>query len=237
MGRPKTIIHILSALDGRISGPFFGVSSVRAASEEYGRIRKEYDADAWLYGAVTTKEFTGFRKPAVDTNDCFVPEGDFVAQRDADLFYVSVDPLGEIGWESGTFRMPGRPDAHVIEILTQQTPAAYRSYLRRLGVSYLLAGEKELDCQLVCEKLHRLFGIQTLLICGGGMVNWSFLQQRVVDELSLVLAPAADGSTGCASVFDRGTFSPTGGPAAFHLKDVKRLKQDAIHLIYTVARP
>lgn len=63
MDRPRTIIHILSALDGKIIGPFMRTEAVRAVSEEYGRIRTEYHADAWLYGTVTTKEFTGYRRP------------------------------------------------------------------------------------------------------------------------------------------------------------------------------
>ena len=44
-------------------------------------------------------------------------------------------------------RKSGRPDAHVIEILTVETPAAYRAYLRRRGVSYVLAGKEHLDCR------------------------------------------------------------------------------------------
>ena len=193
MNRPYTICHILSALDGKITGEFMGTESTRSVSEEYARIRSEYHADAWLYGTVTTKEFTGGRKPALNL-EAEVPEGDFVAENRAELYYVSVDTQGEIGWESGTFRKAGRPDAHVIEVLTEQTPAAYRAYLRKQGVSYILAGSDMLDSKLAAEKLYRLFGIGTLLICGGGTINWTFLQQGAVDELSLLLAPAADGN-------------------------------------------
>ena len=64
MNRPYSICHILSALDGKITGEFMRMESTRSVSGEYGRIRTEYHADAWLYGTVTTKEFTGWRKPA-----------------------------------------------------------------------------------------------------------------------------------------------------------------------------
>ena len=94
-------------------------------------------------------------------------------------------------------------EAHVIEILTEQTSAPYKAYLRKQGVSYILAGKKELDCRLAMEKLHELFHIEKVLICGGGMVNWSFLQAGVIDELSLVLAPVTDGSRRSASMFTR----------------------------------
>lgn len=63
MERPYTICHILSALDGKITGAFMGTEAAGTVSGEYARIRSEYQADAWLYGTVTTKEFTGNRKP------------------------------------------------------------------------------------------------------------------------------------------------------------------------------
>lgn len=233
MNRPYIICHILSALDGKITGEFMGMESARSVSEEYGRIRTEYQADAWLYGTVTTKEFTGWRKPELDFG-AEVPAGDFVAEAQADLYYVSVDTQGEIGWESGTFRKAGRPDAHVIEVLTEQTPAAYRAYLRQHGVSYILAGSKLLDSKLAVEKLYQLFEIDTLLICGGGTINWTFLQQGVVDELSLLLAPAADGNPDSVTVFEKSPLLPPGSPATFRLKNIERLKDDGVRLVYTV---
>lgn len=207
--------------------------ATRAVSEEYARIRSEYQADAWLYGTVTTKEFTGGRKPTLDPV-AEVPDGDFVAEDHAALYYVSVDTQGEIGWESGTFRKSGRPDAHVIEVLTEQTPAAYRAYLRRCGISYILAGPEMLDGGLASEKLYRLFGIKTMLICGGGTMNWTFLQQGAVDELSLLIAPAADGNPDSVTVFEKSALLPSDMPVTFGLKHVDRLKGDGIRLVYTV---
>lgn len=34
MERPKTTIHILSALDGKITGPFLGMPRVRVGTQE-----------------------------------------------------------------------------------------------------------------------------------------------------------------------------------------------------------
>lgn len=234
MNRPYTICHILSALDGKITGSFMGTENAWAVSEEYGRIRTEYQADAWLYGTVTTKEFTKGRKPELEAQE-EVPSGDFVAETQATFYYVSVDTQGEIGWESGTFRKAGRPDAHVIEVLTEQTPTAYRAYLRKQGVSYILAGSELLDSKLAAEKLYQLFGIDTLLICGGGTINWTFLQQGEVDELSLLIAPVADGDPDSVTVFEKSPLLPTSGPVAFQLKNIERLKGNGVRLVYTVS--
>lgn len=236
MNRPYIICHILSALDGKITGKFMTTEGVRAVSEEYARIRAAFHAEAWLYGTVTTKEFTGYRKPELEPVTESIPEGDFVAEKNAGLYYISVDTKGEIGWESGTFRKAGRPDAHVIEILTEETHAEYKAYLRRNGVSYVLAGKEKLDCGIAAEKLYRLFGIETMLVCGGGTINWTFLQQGVIDELSLLIAPAADGSPTAVTVFEESDFMPPSIPSEFQLKAVEQIKGDGVRLTYLVKK-
>lgn len=111
-------------------------------------------------------------------------------------------------------------------------------YLKKKGISYIQAGTHRLDCKVALEKLYRLFGIQKLLVCGGGGIDWTFLNQEALDELSLVLAPAADGGAG-PSVFEAGSFagndSGSGQVAAqFQLKKVKELDGGALWLVYQV---
>lgn len=234
MDRPYMICHILSALDGKIAGTFMGTDAAQSTSEEYGRIRSAYQAEAWLYGTTTTKEFTHYRKPILESVCENLPEGDYIAETDLKFYYVSLDTMGEIGWESGTFRKPGRLDAHVIEILTEETPLVYRAYLREKGVSYIIAGSNSLDCKVAAWKLKRLFGIDTVLICGGGTVNWTFLQQGLVDELSLLLAPAADGDPATPTVFEKSEFLTSTVPVEFTLKNVEQLKDSGVRLTYLV---
>lgn len=231
MERPYVICHILSSLDGKINGSFMGTESVSVLGAAYGKCRIKMSADAWLYGTTTTKEFTGFRSP--DPEEAGeVPEGDFIADDQAQLYYVSVDVDGEIGWESGTFHNKGREPAHVIEILTASTSAAYKFYLRKRGVSYIIAGEKELDCKMAMEKLYELFHIKKVLICGGGIVNYSFLQAGMIDELSLFLAPVTDGSSGAASLFAQLPSLAKGRTVEFVLKEMEKIGDGGLHLTY-----
>lgn len=233
MDRPYIICHILSALDGKIAGAFMGTDAAQTVGKEYARIRSEYQADAWLYGTVTTKEFTQGRAPELDLT-AEVPDGDFIATNNASLYYVSIDTQGEIGWESGTFRKIGRPDAHLIEVLTERTEPAYRAYLRKRKVSYILAGHEMLDSKLAAKKLHQLFGINTLLICGGGTINWTFLQQGAIDELSLLIAPIADGNPNSVTVFEKSDFLPECMPVEFSIKQIENLKGNGVRLVYIV---
>lgn len=82
MDRPYIVCHILSALDGKIAGTFTGTKAAQAASEEYASIRSAYQAEAWLYGTTTTKEFTQYRKPVLEPSCGDVPDGDYIAETD-----------------------------------------------------------------------------------------------------------------------------------------------------------
>lgn len=115
-------------------------------------------------------------------------------------------------------------------MLLEDAPDAYREYLRERGISYLTCGRQTLDCRLLKEKLYAHFGVRTMLVCGGGAINWSFLEH----ELSLLLAPAADGDPSSPAVFQRSAFSRTESPAGFRLKEINKVGQDLIHLIYQV---
>lgn len=155
MERPYVICHILSALDGRISGSFMGTEAVRPAQKAYGSLQEQLGGDA----------------PA-EKNSLAASEEDFVAAHEEDFYMVSIDTLGEIGWESNTMSRGGKT-AHIIEVLTGDTPVSYRTYLKEKGISYIQAGTHRLDCNVALEKLYRLFGIQKLLVCGGGGIDWT----------------------------------------------------------------
>lgn len=68
-----------------------GTEAALPVIQEYARIRTEMKGSAWLYGTVTTKEFTGNRKPDLREGASFVPPGDYVADNRALLYYVSVE--------------------------------------------------------------------------------------------------------------------------------------------------
>lgn len=92
------------------------------------------------------------------------------------------------------------------------------------------------DCMLLLGKLKSLFGIERLMIAGGGHTDWSFLQAGCVDELSLVIAPLADGSTTSVSIFERADFLPEKAPAALFLKEVRQTEDGSVWLRYIKER-
>ncbi len=230
--RPYVVCHVFSSIDGRIEGPYMFDPAASAALGAYARLQGEIEADAVAYGSVTTKGFAGSKAPDLSGYaNASIPESDYVAPHGESTYYVSLDPKGEIDWQDGTYRRAGRPDSHVVEVLAESTPEAYRALLRARGVSYVTAGSDAVEVPQALRKLRGLFGIERLMVCGGGVTDAAFLAAGCLDELSLVVAPVASGERDVATVFDESPFA-AGGTYAFKLERVKRLDGDGLHLVY-----
>ena len=119
-------------------------------------------------------------------------------------------------------------------MLTEQVGNAYRSFLRKQGISYIIAGKTELDYGLALSKLKEKFNIETLMLGGGGVLNWSFLQAGMCDEISIVLAAAADGSPDTPPVFRARKGLSENKALGFTLKEAKVMDGGAVWLRYTV---
>jgi len=63
-------------------------------------------------------------------------------------------------------------------------------------------------------------------------VNGSFLAAGLIDEVSLVLAPVADGTVGSPTVFDVRSGNANRMAAGMTLQSVRRLNKDALWLRY-----
>ena len=161
-----------------------------------------------------------------------VPEGDFVAKK-TNMYYVSVDPSGKLGWKSDTLTYIDTT-AHVIEVLTEKASNAYKAFMRSLGISYIIAGKEELDYATALEKLKNLFGIKTLMLGGGGVLNWSFIQSGMCDEISVVIAPCADGSSETPALFSTRSGLSADKPVGFELQSAEVKDGGSVWLRYLV---
>jgi len=187
---------MVPSVDGRIVTSGWKLSPKELA--EYEKTAATFDADAWLIGRVSMEPYAGKAKvPARKPGAAAIARTDFIAREGAESYAVALDPSGKLTWRAGDI-----DGEAVITVLSEAVSDDYLAFLQRRGVSYLFGGAKELDLPLVLEKLRSLFGIKTLLLEGGGKINGTFLDAGLIDELSLVYAPVADGSVGTPSLFD-----------------------------------
>lgn len=224
---------MLSSLDGKIDGEFFSAPECMPAVKQFAEVRNFYGCNATLYGTTTMEGgYSDGRVGNLTHCDIVSPHEDYIAASDVQNYIVSVDPQGILAFSGKYLEKKNRPKAHIIEVLTEQVSNDYLAYLRTLDVSYIFAGKEILDCKLVLEKLKTLFGIEKLMVSGGGLINWSFVQENLIDELSLVLAPVADGNRTSVSIFEKADFLPHRNPAAFTLKAVEQIDGSVLWLRY-----
>ncbi len=160
---------------------------------------------------------------------------DYVAQSNVKNYIISIDPKGILGYNSCYIEKKNRPKAYIIEALTELASNDYISYLRSIGISYVFTGKEQINFTVLLEKLYKLFSIKRILAAGGGLTNWSLAQENLIDELSIVIAPTADGNTTSATIFEKSDFLPERKPAEFKLKNIKQI-DNAVHLLYEAKR-
>src|SRR5699024_1090100 len=94
------------------------------------------------------------------------------------LYYVSIDPHGELAWPFNSFDYADVPP-HVIEVLSDAASNEYTGCLPRKDISFVVACRQQLAYELMLTQLHEL-GFQRLMVGHGGTTNWSLLQPPLV---------------------------------------------------------
>ena len=197
--RPKIICHMGSSVDGgllvdRWTPPAAGVAA-GLVHRHYEEIAGRFDAEGWIVGRTTMAEIAKGkpRPPASVPGD--LRRTHLADRRGRDLA-VAVDPHGKVHY--------GRDEAggdHLVAILGEAVPDTYLAELREDGVSYLFAGPDGRDLAGALVTLGEAFGVRTLLLEGGGILNGAFLKAGLIDEISLLVSPAIDGLAGVPSIF------------------------------------
>ena len=193
MNRPYIICHMLSSIDGKVTGKFLEDENVIPATNIYYEINRNLNADCFICGRGTMESsFThGFYPKLSKYANVDIDYDDYVADNEFNTYAVAMDRYGKLGWVSNIIEDedPGYDKHHIIEVLTKSVKKEYLAYLKDIGVSYIFAGDNDLDISLAMTKLYNLFNIKVALLEGGSIINGTFLKTDLIDEISLVIAP------------------------------------------------
>jgi 2,5-diamino-6-(ribosylamino)-4(3H)-pyrimidinone 5'-phosphate reductase len=228
--KPYVICHMMPSLDGRLRTERWDIPET--AHAEYDRTADTYRAQAWLCGRVTMEEFANGRwRHMPRTRGEGVPAGDFVAPKRGERYAVALDSAGKLAWKEATTEGDS-----IIVALSQSVPKAYLAYLRAKGISYLFAGRRagELNLNTVVTKLRERFGIRRLLVEGGGKTTGAFLRAGLIDEISLLLTPVADGRVDQPALFDT---EGNRGPKALTNVRIRSVRKVGAGMFWLKARP
>lgn len=101
------------------------------------------------------------------------------------------------------------------------------SKLKKSPVEVIISGENSVNLKSLMKKLSTK-KIQTLLVEGGGTVNWEFIKNNIFDELIITLSPYLIGGNNATSLVEGNGFAKIINSPNLKLKSVKRLKN---HLV------
>ena len=200
--RPYIICHMLTSIDGKVTGDFLFQPECAEATEIYYRLNREIEADGFICGRITMEgSFTGGWYPDLsryqpicqDKNE----KKDFITDTLSGFYAIAFDTHGKLGWRSNRITDPdgdpGYDGAQIIEILSESVDERYLSFLQETKISYIFAGEDSIDVELALWKLKNVIGCNRLLLEGGSIINGAFERVGAVDELSLVVTPTVAG--------------------------------------------
>ena len=199
MNRPYIVCHMVTSIDGKVTGDFLGLPACEDATEVYYEINREYKSrgsGGFICGRITMEgSFTGGAYP--DLSEYEPPKkengrySDFWSDVQNDYYAIAFDPRGKLGWKSAFIEDfdPGYDKAQIIEVLTEQVDGRYLSYLRDRGISYFFAGDVEIDVEYALNVISNKLRPKFYLLEGGSIINGHFLRAGCIDELSLVQAP------------------------------------------------
>jgi len=230
MVKPYVICHMMPSVDGRLRTDRWEIPT--AAHDEYERTAETYRADAWVCGRKTMEEFATGRRKSGRRRTGKLSREDYVVPRERGTNYaIALDSHGTLPWPKGD--IDGDP---LVEVLTEDVPDDYLTFLKKKGISYLFAGKKagKLDLRLALTKLREKFRIKRLLLEGGGETNGSFLRAGLVDEISMLVTPVADGRLGEPAMFDVEDERPAKAIARLHLRSARKAAADMVWIKYSV---
>lgn len=194
MNRPYIICHMVTSIDGKVTGDFLFKDACARATEIYYDINRNAKSDGFICGRVTMEgSFTGGYYPDLSAYAPVTDKNDYVPDSLSGFYAVAFDTNGKLGWKSNKIidpdGDPGYDGAQIIEVLSKNVDGRYLGFLKAMEIPYIFAGEDKIDVELALCKFKNIIGIDTLLLEGGSILNGAFQRANVIDELSLVVAP------------------------------------------------
>ena len=237
MNKPYVIIHTHTSIDGNLD--IMDLPEFKEASRQYQELsinpeKQQFGIQGYLNGKTTTEDnMTHYKTPKLDRNAAPVPEGDYVVDSDAPMYYLSIDARGELDFEDN-FSPYGGIDSPIVEVLTEQASNAYKDFLRKKKISYIIAGKEQIDYEVMLDKFYNLFDIKRMMVGGGGTLNWSFVQNGLADEVSVILSPIANGDPNGHRFFVAKEPYTEIKETAFQLESVETLEHGTLWIRYSV---
>ena len=213
---------MMTSVDGRID---CAMTSQLPGVDDYYSTLDALDTPSTVSGRVTAE--LELAEPGTFKSEESTPFGreGFSRIADAAGYEIVTDTHGKLLW----------PDAHDMEkpyliITSEQVSQEYLDYLDRQHISWIACGKDRIDIPRACEILCEKFGVKRMSVVGGPAINTAFLNEGLLDEISILIGAGVDGRQDMPSVFDgRSMDFPL---TQLKLSDVRKFDSGAVWLRY-----
>ena len=154
---------------------------------------------------------------------------DHIANKNAKRLAIGADAKGVLRFQENEVE-----GDHVVLLVTDRVSDDYLAHLQAADVSYLFCGKKEINLHVALRKLGSAFKLRKLMLQGGGKFNGAMLKGGLVDEISHLTVPIADGGVGVSSFFDIPGKAPAKAAATLRLLSHKLLPGGVIWARYRI---
>lgn len=223
MKKPYIVCHMMTSLDGRID---CAMTSQLKGVNDYYETLKALNIPTTVSGRVTAE--LEMAEPGVFEPTDSMPFGKegFSKKSDAPGYEAVVDTHGKLLWQNAD----GMEKPYLI-ITGEQVPKEYLRYLDEKNISWIVCGKEKVNLARAAEILFEKFGVERMGIVGGAAINTAFLNDGLLDEISILIGAGIDGRREMPSVFDgREMNFPL---TQLNLSEVKRFENGAVWLRYS----
>ena len=99
--------------------------------------------------------------------------------------------------------------------------------LKKFPVVVKVCGNNKINIKKLLKFLKEK-NVKNLLVEGGGITNWSFVKENLVDEAIITITPYIIGGNSSATLVDGNGFSVIAKSSRLRLKNVTRMKNEVV---------
>jgi riboflavin biosynthesis pyrimidine reductase len=215
---------MMTSIDGRIDCEMVGKLK---GVDEYYQTLNELNAPARLSGRVTAElelALKGKFSPK-KPEETFEKES-FSKKKDSEGLEIIVDNKGTLLWDDDS-----KYERHHLIITSEKVTKEYLDYLDSKKISWIVCGKEKIDLKKSMEILFKEFQVKRLAVVGGPLINSSFLDEKLLDEITILIGVGIDGRKGMPALFD-GFSMDHPITTNLQLKEVKSFKNGAVFIRY-----
>lgn len=222
---------MMTTLDGKITSGT-GVDILDDYFDLYTKVENKLQTKNWIIGRVTMQAFADDLSIKLEKPKKQIEKRDFILSSANEYNLFVIDTKGRLRWKDKTIKFSNIDNKlNLVIIVTHDTPMEYLNYLQEKKISYIFGAIEKLDFTQLFKKIKKEFGIQRILLEGGGILNGSIMQENLIDEISLLLLPIIVNRVDAPSTFE-GDVHKALNIKKYVLTNVDRIDDDIVWLKY-----